>query len=65
MYFVFRPTFVHRFLIKNTIEENIHNAITADAKQWDTNKLTLLQLKKLFVENECEVIEDNECMEIE
>ncbi|GLV41293.1 uncharacterized protein CBL_04817 [Carabus blaptoides fortunei] len=46
-----KPTVVHRFLIKSTIEENIHNAISENAKQWDNNILTLGQLKDLFTEN--------------
>lgn len=51
-----KPTFVHRFLIKNTIEENIHHAVSADTKKWNKNKLTLAQLKELFVENDLNVL---------
>ncbi|KAL3277366.1 hypothetical protein HHI36_012716 [Cryptolaemus montrouzieri] len=43
-----RPTFVHKFFIKNTIEESIQTATSADADKWDKNKVTLDQLKDLF-----------------
>lgn len=44
-----RPTTVHKFLIKNTIEESIYQATTSDADSWDKNKVTLQQLTELFL----------------
>lgn len=43
-----RPTFVHKFCIKNTIEESIFTATSTDTEKWDRNKVTLGQLKNLF-----------------
>lgn len=42
---------MHKFIIKNTIEESIHRAISSNAENWDQNKITLMQLKKLFVDD--------------
>ncbi|KAJ8921378.1 hypothetical protein NQ315_002994 [Exocentrus adspersus] len=44
-----KPTTVHKFLIKDTIEESIHQATTSNADSWDRNKVTLHQLTQLFV----------------
>lgn len=52
IHFCFRPTFVHKLLIKNTIEENIHQAITANADNWDSSKVTLQNLITLFEKTE-------------
>lgn len=46
--FDFRPTVVHKFIVRDTIEENVYKAISADAKKWDKNKTTLKLLKELF-----------------
>ncbi|XP_074033441.1 E3 ubiquitin-protein ligase SHPRH isoform X2 [Leptinotarsa decemlineata] len=43
-----KPTFVHKFLIKNTIEESIHQATTSNAENWDKSKVTLQHLVNLF-----------------
>ncbi|XP_044756394.1 E3 ubiquitin-protein ligase SHPRH [Coccinella septempunctata] len=43
-----KPTFVHKFCIRNTIEESIMTATSRDADKWDRNKVTLEQLKLLF-----------------
>ncbi|XP_017783304.1 PREDICTED: E3 ubiquitin-protein ligase SHPRH [Nicrophorus vespilloides] len=43
-----KSTFVHHFLIKNTIEKKIKESTSANAEDWDANKVTLLQLKQLF-----------------
>lgn len=56
-----KPTFVHRFLIKNTIEENLHNAVSSNVQKWDKNRLTLAQLSDLFVENDLNMsLQENE-----
>lgn len=47
-YAFFRPTVVHKFFIKNTIEESIQKAITSDARNWEKNKVTIKQLIGLF-----------------
>lgn len=49
----FRPTVVHKFLIKNTIEESIYKATTSKADDWDKNKVTLRNLITLFKDIEC------------
>lgn len=41
---------VHKFLIKNTIEESIHQATTSNADNWDRSKVTLQNLINLFNE---------------
>ncbi|KAF2879520.1 hypothetical protein ILUMI_26652 [Ignelater luminosus] len=43
-----RPTTVHKFLIKNTVEESIHRAISGNAGNWDGDQVTLQQLKDLY-----------------
>lgn len=47
-----KPTVVHKFLIKNTIEESIYQATTSNVDNWDKNKVTLQQLRDLFVDIE-------------
>ncbi|XP_055920155.1 E3 ubiquitin-protein ligase SHPRH [Eupeodes corollae] len=42
-----KPTFVHRFVVKNTIEENIYNSMTKD-KSNNSTELTIESIKKLF-----------------
>lgn len=39
---------VHKFVIKNTIEESIHQATTSNADNWDKSKVTLQNLIDLF-----------------
>ncbi|CAG9815357.1 unnamed protein product [Phaedon cochleariae] len=46
-----KHTFVHKFLIKNTIEESIHQATTSNAENWDKNNVTLQHLVNLFTAN--------------
>lgn len=43
---------MHKFLIKNTIEESIYQATTSNAASWDKNKVTLHQLTELFLSND-------------
>lgn len=44
-----KPTFVHKFFIRNTIEENISNAVKGNSLQWEKNNITLKQLQDLFL----------------
>lgn len=44
----FRPTVVHKFFVKNTIEESIQKAISSDTQNWEKNKITIKQLIGLF-----------------
>ncbi|KAF5299240.1 hypothetical protein FQA39_LY02413 [Lamprigera yunnana] len=44
-----KPTTVHKFIVKNTIEEKLHHSISQNANGWNKNKITLEQLKNLFV----------------
>lgn len=44
-----RPTFVHRFIVKNTIEETIHEQSKCDI--WTFKKWTIDNLRKLFSAN--------------
>lgn len=44
-----RPTFVHRFVVKNTIEETIHRTISDDdSGKWASKQVTIDELEKLF-----------------
>lgn len=44
-----RPTFVHRFIVLNTIEETIFNTISNDKTgKWKTKEVTVDNLKELF-----------------
>ncbi|XP_050307635.1 E3 ubiquitin-protein ligase SHPRH isoform X2 [Anthonomus grandis grandis] len=40
-----KPTFVHKFLIKNTIEESVYNATSANSDGWERGRITVGQLK--------------------
>lgn len=60
MYYVqvltsFRQSFVHKFIVRNTIEEKIHSAISENADTWDENKVTIGQLRDLFMEQYSEI----------
>ncbi|KAK4881219.1 hypothetical protein RN001_004538 [Aquatica leii] len=44
-----KETMVHKFIVKNTIEESLHYATSNNANSWDKNKVTLQQLKDLFI----------------
>lgn len=51
-----RPTFVHRFLIKDTIEERMFSAVQATGKEkWSGKQVTLQQLKDLFTSSQSAV----------
>lgn len=53
--FVFRPTFVHNFIIRDSIEENITNLFSENMfDQWDD--VTLSQLIRVFERNESDSI---------
>lgn len=44
-----RPTFVHRFIVQDTIEETIYNTVTNDISGvWKSKSMTVHDLKKLF-----------------
>ncbi|KAI4457698.1 e3 ubiquitin-protein ligase shprh family member [Holotrichia oblita] len=43
-----KPTVVHKFFIRNTIEENIYHATTGNVEDWDSNNVTLGRIKQLF-----------------
>ncbi|CAG9838516.1 unnamed protein product [Diabrotica balteata] len=43
-----RNTFIHKFLMKNTIEENIHQATTSNAQNWEKNAVTIQHMLDLF-----------------
>lgn len=48
-----KETVVHRFLIKGTIEEKIHTAVSEAKDKWGQNKVTIEDLKNLFdIKNE-------------
>jgi len=40
---------VHRFLIRGTVEERMHAAVRSGVEKWSGDKVTLRQLKDLFV----------------
>lgn len=44
----YRPTVVHKFFIRNTIEENIYHATARSVEDWDSNNVTLGRIKQLF-----------------
>lgn len=57
-----RPTFFHRFIVQNTIEETIYKTILNDESGiWKTKEMTVNDLKKLF---DLEQEEDVEPMEL-
>lgn len=39
---------VHKFLIRNTVEESLHNATSSNAAGWEKGKVTVGDLKGLF-----------------
>lgn len=45
-----KPTFVHRFIVKNTIEETIHKTIASDESgKWKSKQFTVENLRALFI----------------
>ncbi|KRT78220.1 helicase, partial [Oryctes borbonicus] len=54
-----KPTVIHKFFIKNTIEENIYHATAADADEWDSKKVTLRHIKQLFEVEPTAIIQDS------
>lgn len=44
-----RPTFVHRFIVSNTIEETIHNEILKDYHKWNSKNISITDLERLFL----------------
>lgn len=44
-----RPTFVHRFIVQDTIEATIHRTISDDESgAWASKQVTIDELEKLF-----------------
>lgn len=44
-----RPTFVHRFIVENTVEETIYNTVSNDSTgKWRCKEVTLDNLRELF-----------------
>ncbi|KAF5302451.1 hypothetical protein FQR65_LT08541 [Abscondita terminalis] len=60
-----KKTIVHKFIIKNTIEENLYCATSRNVNNWDKNKVTLQQLKDLFINAEGEILNDTNDGEME
>ncbi|KAL9701718.1 hypothetical protein quinque_005159 [Culex quinquefasciatus] len=53
-----KPTFVHRFIVQNTIEETIHRTVQADRTgRWSSKDVTVEHLEQLFQLEEPEQIE--------
>lgn len=47
--FFFRPTFVHRFIVRNSIEETIYDTILNDTTgKWKSKDVTVDNLNSLF-----------------
>ncbi|KAF7281635.1 hypothetical protein GWI33_004494 [Rhynchophorus ferrugineus] len=46
-----KPTVVHKFLVRNTVEESLHEATSSNAAGWERSKVTIEQLKGLFKNN--------------
>lgn len=45
-----KPTFVHRFIVRNTIEDTIHKTIASDETgKWKKNQITIENLHDLFI----------------
>uniref|UniRef100_A0A336MKX4 CSON001404 protein n=1 Tax=Culicoides sonorensis TaxID=179676 RepID=A0A336MKX4_CULSO len=61
-----RPTFVHRFIMKNTIEETIFKTVSNDKSGvWRSKEITIEDLQKLFELESDHQIEIPEPMEVE
>lgn len=43
-----KPTVVHKFLVRNTVEESLHEATSSNASGWEISNVTVGQLKGLF-----------------
>lgn len=54
-------TFVHKFIVKNTIEETMHNTISKDTSgKWKSKRVTIKNLQDLFKLNTIEEVEEIE-----
>lgn len=52
-----KQTFVHRFIVQNTIEETIHQTIQSDRSgKWSSKEVTVENLEQLFKLKEEEII---------
>ena len=55
----FRPTFVHRFIVLNTIEETIYNTISNDSTgKWQAKDVTVQNLEELFILKNQQALDD-------
>nr|XP_022908014.1 E3 ubiquitin-protein ligase SHPRH [Onthophagus taurus] len=55
-----KSTVVHKFFIKDTIEERIYQTLASKSKEWDTNLVTLGHFKELFDFTSPEILPTNE-----
>lgn len=45
-----KPTFVHRYIVRNTIEETIHKTVASDETgKWKSKQITVENLQDLFI----------------
>ncbi|CAH1134952.1 unnamed protein product [Ceutorhynchus assimilis] len=51
-----KPTVVHKFLVKDTVEEALHNATSSNASEWEKGKINVGLLKGLFENNNVELV---------
>ncbi|XP_055611063.1 E3 ubiquitin-protein ligase SHPRH [Uranotaenia lowii] len=52
-----KPTFVHRFIVRNTIEDTIHQTIQNDRSGlWSSKEITIEHLEQLFKLEEEEIV---------
>ncbi|GJQ74764.1 hypothetical protein Trydic_g21610 [Trypoxylus dichotomus] len=58
-----KPTVIHKFFIRNTIEENIYHATAGNAKDWDSNTVTLGRIKRLFEVDPNSILQDSTSQE--
>lgn len=49
--YIFRPTFIHHFIIRDSIEENITNMLSSDLSLDCWDEITLAQMIKVFERN--------------
>lgn len=50
---------MHKFFVRNTIEENIRKAVSTDSQNWDQAKVTFGQIIDLFGKNSEEEEEED------
>jgi len=50
--FFFRPTFIHHFIIRDSVEENITKIFSKDQELGNWDDITLSKLIRVFERNE-------------